>query len=207
MQYQDGIFAGEIISPELQDAEIEYLARFLAPDEAALMYQQLLEETDWQQDTIQVYGKQHLTPRLTSWVGEPWMRYRYSHHTMQPTAWSDCLIALRQRVEQATSEQFNSVLLNYYRDGRDSNGWHSDDEPELGPAPVIASLSLGATRDFLLRHKNKSGLKHKIALQPGSLLVMKGRTQQFWQHQIPKRASSAGRINLTFRTIIQPSKI
>lgn len=207
MQYQGGIFADQVIIPELPDAELEYHARFLEPDAAALLYQQLLDQTDWQQDTIRVYGKQHLTPRLTSWVGEPWMRYRYSQHTMQATPWSNRLTALRQHIEQATGERFNSVLLNYYRDGSDSNGWHSDDEPELGPTPVIASLSLGATRDFFLRHKNKSELKHKIALQAGSLLLMKGRTQQYWQHQIPKRASAAGRINLTFRTIIRPSKI
>ena len=129
------------------------------------------------------------------------MNYRYSHHTMQPCPWSEELLILKAHIEAATGEQFNSVLVNYYRDGRDSNGWHSDDEPELGSNPVIASLSLGGSRDFLLRHKRISQLKHKITLQSGSLLLMRGTTQDFWQHQIPKRAHAQERINLTFRTV------
>lgn len=206
MQYQTGIFDSETNVLDLPEAEIEYRPRFIEATTANDLYQELLSDTDWQQYTIRVYGKLHLTPRLTCWVGEPWMSYRYSHHTMQPVAWSQRLLQLKRDIEKTCNERFNSVLLNYYRDGRDSNGWHSDDESELGDQPSIASLSLGATRDFQLRHKTRHHLKRNLSLQSGSLLLMRGATQKYWQHQIPKRAHSQGRINLTFRTIIQPAK-
>ena len=128
------------------------------------------------------------------------MTYRYSQHTMMPNKWTPLLRLIKQRVEQVCGSTFNSVLLNYYRDGKDSNGWHSDDEPELGHEPVIASLSLGAARDFHLRHKQNRQV-HKMNLKPGSLLLMSGKTQACWQHHIPKRASAEPRINLTFRTV------
>lgn len=206
MQYQTGIFESETNVLDLPDAEIEYHPGFIAAAAAKDLYQELLSDTDWQQDTIRVYGKQHLTPRLTSWVGESWMSYRYSQHTMQPVAWSKRLLELKEEIEEISTERFNSVLLNYYRDGQDSNGWHSDDEPELGNQPSIASLSLGAARDFQLRHKSRHSLKRNLSLESGSLLLMRGTTQQYWQHQVPKRAHAQGRINLTFRTIIQPAK-
>ena len=129
------------------------------------------------------------------------MAYSYSQHTMQPHSWQDLPLIIKQRIELATGETFNSVLINYYRDGKDSNGWHADDEPELGSKPVIASLSLGAARDFHLRSKRDHSNKHKLNLQHGSLLIMRGATQQQWQHHVPKRASAGPRINLTFRTI------
>jgi len=152
--------------------------------------------------TIQVYGKSHLTPRLSCWMGDKNAVYGYSHTVMQPVAWDSKILHIKQKIENVTNESFNSVLINYYRDGKDSNGWHSDDEPELGVNPVIASLSLGAPRDFHLRHKTNKKLTHKMSLTSGSLLVMSGTTQQYWQHHIPKRAKAEGRINLTFRTII-----
>lgn len=201
--FQSGLFDSETHVLQLPDAELEYWSEFYEAAEADRLYQQILDETDWQQDTITVYGKQHLTPRLTCWVAEPWMDYSYSNHTMMPTPWTDVLLAIKERVESQCGNTFNSVLINYYRDGKDSNGWHSDDEPELGSRPVIASLSLGAARDFQLRHKIDKRLKHSISLEHGSLLMMRGSTQSHWQHHIPKRASAQGRINLTFRTIVQ----
>ena len=129
------------------------------------------------------------------------MNYGYSNTLMSPVAWSARLLELKHAIEAVSNHRFNSVLLNYYRDGKDSNGWHSDDEPELGHNPVIASLSLGAPRDFHLRHKTNQQTTHKMTLENGSLLVMCGSTQHNWQHHIPKRAKAQGRINLTFRTI------
>lgn len=120
---------------------------------------------------------------------------------MQATPWHSLVSSIKRKVESVCDYQFNSVLLNYYRDGQDSNGWHSDDEAELGINPVIASISLGAARDFHLRYKKDKGVKQSILLESGSLLLMKGETQSYWQHQIPKRAKADGRINLTFRFI------
>jgi len=121
---------------------------------------------------------------------------------MQPRPWRALPLEIKQQIEAATGEVFNSVLINFYRDGQDSNGWHADDEPELGYEPVIASFSLGAKRDFHLREKRDHSNKVKIGLDPGSLLMMRGQTQATWQHQIPKRANATARINLTFRTIV-----
>ncbi len=202
-QFQAGIFDKETFALQLEGADIEYTANFIAQDEAWSFYRQIFEQTELTQDRVTVYGKQHLTPRLTCWMGDAGLDYSYSNHTMTPVAWSPLLLELSGRIERATAHSFNSVLINYYRDGRDSNGWHADDEPELGLNPVIASLSLGAPRDFHLRHKTNTKLKHSISLQHGSLLIMKGATQTYWQHQIPKRAKAEGRINLTYRKLIR----
>lgn len=202
-QYQQGIFDCETLVLNLADADVEYHPEFYAEHAAWDLYNSLLDNTDWQQDTITVYGKTHLTPRLTRWVGEPWMDYTYSNHTMKACSWEPLLLSIKQQIENATGESFNSVLLNYYRDGKDSNGWHSDDEPELGEQPVIASLSLGAPRAFHLRHKRDKSLRHNMTLEHGSLLMMRGKTQACWQHHIPKRAKAEGRLNLTFRTIVR----
>jgi alkylated DNA repair dioxygenase AlkB len=199
---QNSLFNGAAVLPQLPDAELEYYENFLAADVAWDTYHQLLEVTDWRQESITVFGKTHPTPRLSSWVGDPEASYRYSNMTMQPQPWSSALLDLKAQVEQVSQHCFNSVLLNWYRDGQDSNGWHSDNEPELGKRPVIASLSLGAIRDFQLKHRNDKRLKYALSLAHGSLLVMRGNTQQYWQHQIPKRATAGSRINLTFRTII-----
>jgi len=120
---------------------------------------------------------------------------------MPPVPWSDTARRIKHQLESKTNERFNSVLINYYRDGQDCNGWHSDDELELDPNPIIASLSLGDRRDFKLRHKTNKNLSHALRLEHGSLLMMRGTTQQCWQHQIPKRAKANARLNLTFRTI------
>lgn len=201
-EHQKSFLASSKTKLSLPDAEIEFYAEFLEGDVAYDHYNHLLEATDWKQEKIHVYGKTHPTPRLSSWVGDEGTDYRYSNMTMVPLPWTERLLALKEEVESATQHQYNSVLLNYYRDGQDSNGWHSDNETELGLKPVIASLSLGAPRDFDLRHKTDKQHKYRISLHNGSLLIMRGDTQQYWQHQIPKRAHAEGRINLTFRTIL-----
>lgn len=148
-----------------------------------------------------MFGRTVPAPRLEAWYGDPGAAYTYSGLAHEPLPWTAELQDLRERVESATATTFNSVLANLYRSGADSNGWHADDEPELGEQPVIASLSLGATRRFLLRHR-ASGERVELMLEAGSLLVMRGATQQCWQHCVPKqRTVQAPRINLTFRRV------
>ena len=204
-QYQSSMFTSQTHVLKLFEAEVEYRPEFYQNDQAWVLYDQILEQTKWRQDRLTVYGKEHLAPRLSCWFGEPWMNYSYSNHTMAASVLTPLLLEIKADIQTRTGDSFNSVLVNYYRDGQDSNGWHSDDEPELGRNPVIASLSLGAPRDFHLRHKAEKSEKHKMSLENGSLLTMSGTTQSCWQHHIPKRAKATGRINLTFRTIINPN--
>jgi len=201
--YQHSMFGSETDVLKLFEADVEYRPEFYPCDQAWDLYRQILQETQWVQDRLTVYGKEHLAPRLSCWFGEPWMDYSYSNHTMTASALTPLLLDIKKKVEMHSGNSFNSVLANYYRDGQDSNGWHSDDEPELGVNPIIASLSLGAPRDFHLRHKFDRFRKHAISLEHGSLLMMRGTTQSRWQHHIPKRAKAEGRINLTFRTIFE----
>jgi alkylated DNA repair dioxygenase AlkB len=163
---------------------------------------QLIDETEWRQERITVYGKPYLQPRLSAWHGA--LSYSYSGIRLQPLPWTPTLQRLKQGVERLTQARFNSVLLNYYRDENDSMGMHSDDERELGRQPVIASLSLGETRDFILKHRFRKDLKTvKLPLDPGSLLLMRGETQANWRHGINKLRRPCGpRINLTFRRVI-----
>ena len=204
--YQPSMLDSETHVLHLFEAEIEYLPEYYCCDQAWLLFEAISQQTQWQQDRLTVYGKEHLAPRLSCWFGEPWMDYTYSNHTMTASSLTPLLLEIKAKIETRSGNRFNSVLVNYYRDGQDSNGWHSDDEPELGENPIIASLSLGAPRDFHLRHKFDKALKHKVSLEHGSLLMMRGPTQSRWQHHIPKRARADGRINLTFRTILRPSK-
>lgn len=150
----------------------------------------------WEQQTALMYGKRVATPRLTAWFGDA--AYSYSGTTNPPNAWLPELEDLRARLEAQTGARYNSVLANQYRDGHDGVGWHSDDEPELGVNPVIASLSLGSTRDFKLRHQD-SGEVATLPLGHGDLLVMRNESQEAWRHSVPKRAHAGARINLTFR--------
>jgi alkylated DNA repair dioxygenase AlkB len=141
-------------------------------------------------------------PRLTAWYGDPGSVYTYSNIEMQPEPWSNLLKSMKDTISEFCKVEFNSVLLNLYRDGDDSMGWHSDDEKELGLKPVIASLSFGGERVFRFRHKSKKDLKYSVNLCHGSLLIMKGETQEFWQHSLPKTKKKVpSRINLTFRRI------
>lgn len=198
----NSLFPTEKISFELPDAEIEYFPGFFDADKAATLFKQLQSDIPWQQDDITVFGKTHPQPRLTALFGNEGKPYSYSNIVMQPHAWNPLLVYIKEEVEAACGEQFTTVLLNYYRDGKDSNGWHADNEKELGRNPVIASVSFGAERTFHLQHNTIKEQKLKITLEHGSLLLMKGPTQHFWKHQIPKTTKDIGpRINLTFRVI------
>ncbi|GAA3536800.1 alpha-ketoglutarate-dependent dioxygenase AlkB [Zobellella aerophila] len=163
-------------------------------------FEHLEAEVPWQQHRLRLFGKTHDEPRLSCWMGE--LPYRYSGRVRQPVPWTPTVRAIRERVVQICEQDFNGVLLNLYRDGRDSMGWHADNEPELGRNPLIASVSLGAPRRFLLRHCH-DGQRRQLVLGHGSLLVMAGEMQHHWQHALPKTAAATGRrINLTFRTVI-----
>ena len=153
--------------------------------------------------TIKLYGKLVPIPRLTAWYGDSGKSYTYSKIAMSPEPWTPTLLAIKSKVEVLLGVQFNSVLLNFYRSGSDSVAWHSDDESELGENPVIGSVSFGGTRRFVFRHKYRKELNKEVDLSHGTFLVMKGTTQHFWQHQIPKTVKKVEpRINLTFRVII-----
>ncbi len=161
----------------------------------------LHQELQWRTDQLAMFGKLVKLPRLQAWYGDDYQQYTYSNLTLTALPFTPSLLSLREKVSDFCQHRFNSVLANYYRDQHDSVGWHSDDEPELGEQPTIASLSFGAQRLFHLKHK-VTGEKYKIPLQSGSLLVMSGPTQHYWQHAILKtRREQPMRINLTFRKI------
>jgi alkylated DNA repair dioxygenase AlkB len=185
---------------EVEDGGILiYFPHFFPPDEADALFAALQKDIAWKQEQGR-FG--HSFPRLTALYADEGVVYTYSGVTYPSLVWTTELDAVRRRVEQAAGAPFNSVLLNRYRGGSDSIGWHADDEPELGVNPVVPSISLGAERRFLLRHK-KSGRKIEHALKHGSLLVMAGTLQHHWMHSIPKSTAPVGeRINLTFRNII-----
>jgi alkylated DNA repair dioxygenase AlkB len=196
------LFPKEKITFNLPDADIEYYPDFFDLNRANELYRKLQTEIPWQQDSITVFGKTHPQPRLTALFGNEGKPYSYSNIVMQPHTWNPLLMFIKEEMESVCHENFTTVLLNYYRDGKDSNGWHADNERELGRNPVIASVSFGAERSFHLQHNTIKAQKLKINLEHGSLLIMKGTTQHFWKHQIPKTAKDIGpRINLTFRII------
>ena len=155
----------------------------------------------WKHDSINLYGKNILLPRITSWYGDPGKSYSYSGINSNPNEWNKELLDIKKRIEEVASVRFNSVLMNWYRDGEDYLNWHADDEKELGVNPTIGSVNFGATRDFVIR-KNDKSLKITIPLNHGTLLIMKGGLQHYWQHSVPKRKKVKDmRINLTFRVI------
>ena len=191
------------INLNLPNADIAYYPKFFSEKIADSYFETLLNETNWRQDDIKLFGKTYKQPRLTALYGEDGKNYTYSGITMNPLPFTSVLREIKEKVEEVSEEKFNVVLLNLYRDGQDSNGWHSDDEKELGENPVIASVSFGAERKFYLKHKEDKSAKHKIVLENGSLLIMKEQTQRFWKHQIPKtKKNISPRVNLTFRKII-----
>ena len=186
---------------ELPDAEVRYRAGFLPPDDARILFEELEEEIEWERHRVRIRGREMACPRLSGWQGDA--TYSYSGLTLPPTLWTPRVTAVRRRIEAATGEAFNSVLANLYRDGNDRMGWHADDEPELGPAPVIASASFGAARRFLLRPKRGGARSVSVVLEAGSLLIMRGATQRHWLHSLPPTKRRVGpRLNLTFRRII-----
>ncbi|WP_194714607.1 alpha-ketoglutarate-dependent dioxygenase AlkB family protein [Noviherbaspirillum soli] len=191
----------------IPDADLRFMHGFYPPGECTSLLATLLEETPWRQERIEVWGKVHDQPRLTSWHGDPGTDYTYSGVTLATCPWTPLLSRLRSDIEEATGHRYNSVLLNLYRDQHDGVGWHSDNERELGRMPVIASLSLGETRSFRLRHRERKHAPVSIDLTDGSLLLMAGATQRNWQHAIPKERREKGpRINLTFRQIAQSAR-
>lgn len=191
--------------PAIADAELDYLPGWVDAALAECWLQALVEQTPWQQPELFIHGRYHRTPRLTAWYGEPEARYRYSGKVHEPLPWTALLDDIRQRLMAEVGQALNAVLLNYYRDGQDSMGWHSDAEPELGREPLIASLNLGGSRRFDLRRVGATRIEHSLTLEHGSLLVMRGPTQHHWQHQVAKtRQACAPRLNLTFRLIRFP---
>lgn len=187
---------------KIKDGELYYDRFFFSNIEANKYFNLLKKEIQWQQDNIKIFGKIYPQPRLTALYANNNKSYSYSNIKMQPITFTPTLFDIKSKIEKRINSQFTSCLLNLYRNGQDSNGWHADNEKELGLNPVIASLSLGAERVFHMKHRNDKKEKVKINLTNGSLLVMKGRTQHHWLHQIPKTRKKVGeRINLTFRII------
>ncbi len=187
----------------LQDGELFYQPNYLTIEEADTLLLSLTDGLQWRQDKIQMFGRPITIPRLQAWYGDSDAHYRYSGLDLTPTPWTPELLQLRRRIEQSCEHSFNAVLANLYRNGQDSVGWHSDNEPELGTTPVLASLSLGAERRFSLRHKKCKNEKIELRLGHGSLLIMAGETQKNWLHALPKQRNlQTARINLSFRAIV-----
>ncbi len=186
---------------DLPGASITYMPRLFSPEEADRLFEELLETTPWNQETVVVYGRRHPQPRLTAWFADDGVSYSYSGLTLAVSNWTACLRGVREVVELAAGCRLPAALANLYRDGKDSVSWHADDEPELGPTPVIGSVSFGAPRTFQLRHRNDRELRRDITLLSGSLLVMAEDTQRNWVHRVPKTSRHVGpRVNVTFRT-------
>lgn len=190
----------------LSDGEARFWRHAFAAEESHRLFAELRRDIDWRQEEIVIFGTRRRVPRLVAWHGDASARYTYSGVAHEPVPWTPALRRARERVRGCTGLDFNAVLLNLYRDGRDSMGWHADDEPELGRDPVIASVSLGAARRFCLRHKRHRSLRVDLTLEDGSLLLMSGTTQRYWMHAVPRTARPVGeRINLTFRQVLAGS--
>ncbi len=187
---------------ELPHADLRYTPQWVEQATADSWLAELLAHTPWQQPQVFIHGQHFPVPRLLAWYGDPGVSYRYSGLTHQPLPWTPLLAEIRARVQEEVGERFNGLLLNYYRDGQDSMGWHSDAEDVLGLNPTVVSLNLGGTRRFDLRRVGSTRIEHSLELEHGSLLVMAGQTQHYWQHQVAKtRKPCAPRLNLTFRLI------
>ena len=183
---------------------VRYDPEFLQQSEADRLLELLTDSLDWRQDSISLFGKTHLIPRLQAFIAGPHVSYTYSGLTLLGTGFPAALSSLKNQIEQHAGHRFNALLANLYRDGKDHMGWHSDDERELGSNPVIASLSLGAQRTFRLRHKQQKHHTIDYELTHGSLLIMGKDVQHQWDHSLPKRLRvHEPRINLTFRLIIE----
>lgn len=199
---------GDFLSPlsvdsivDITDGQYLYIPKFFNAEESDIYFKILYENIDWRQDEMRMYGKIIKFPRLTAWYGDNDKNYSFSGLTLNPKSWTSELLSIKDRIEIKAKCSFNSVLLNLYRNGQDSISWHHDNEKELGENPVIASVNFGETRTFQFRHI-KTKEKQEIDLKHGSLLVMMGKMQHNWQHQIPKTKKNIdARINLTFRTI------
>ncbi|HEX5755911.1 MAG TPA: alpha-ketoglutarate-dependent dioxygenase AlkB [Arenimonas sp.] len=191
-----------LVALSIPDADIRYQYDWLPAAEADALLDVLTRVIPWEMHRIRLFGREVASPRLSCWIGDADAVYTYSRTRFEPRPWLEALLPLRHRISAVAGETFNAVLANLYRDGRDSMGWHSDDEPELGRDPVIASVSLGAPRRFVFRHRHHHAQRVEIELAHGSLLLMRGATQRHWQHALPRSARvNAPRLNLTFRRI------
>ena len=198
----------EVVVVPLPDGDVRYWPQAFTAAEARLLLDALSGSIDWSQEEIVTFGQRRRVPRLVAWHGDPGASYTYSGTVHEPRPWTPAISAARERVELLCGRGFNSVLLNRYRDGRDGMGWHSDDEPELGRNPVIASVSFGATRRFRLRHRRDRAEPITLPLADGSLLLMAGETQHCWVHAVPKTTAPVGeRLNLTFRNVRPPGSM
>jgi len=187
---------------KINGGEYLYIGNYFGIAEADQYLKALTDTIQWRQESMQMYGKQVLFPRLTAWYGESGMDYSFSGIKFVPNPWTEELLEIKAKTEAKTDVTFNSVLLNRYRGGQDSMSWHTDAEPELGVNPVIASVNFGASRKFQLKHI-QTDERVEIILTHGSLLIMQGEMQHHWLHQVPKTKQKIGeRINLTFRVII-----
>ena len=185
-----------------EDLEIDLYQDKRLEEKKDLWFKSCLHDLNWETGFIKIFGKTHQIPRLQAWYADNEIEYTYSGKKLQRHNWNNLLLEIKEKIENITSFKFNSVLANLYRDGNDSMGLHSDDEKELGKKPVIASLSLGETREIYFKHKNKK-LNLVIPQASGQLLLMHGKTQQYWKHEIKKtKKIKKPRINLTFRNII-----
>ena len=184
---------------------LKYIENFFNLDESHLYMRKLTQSVFWRREKIKMWGKEIVTKRRIAWYADDGKSYTYSGSTFFPSRWNDVLLQLKEKVENYSEIKFNSVLLNEYPNGEVGMGWHSDDEKELGTDPIIASLSFGANRDFIFKHKTDRSIENvKLHLKSGSLLLMLGSTQHYWKHSLPKRLKvKEPRINLTFRNIIQ----
>ncbi|MBV7297742.1 alpha-ketoglutarate-dependent dioxygenase AlkB family protein [Enterovibrio paralichthyis] len=194
-----GELFGETGWIDIPDGKLFWEPAFIPLAHAVSLYHQLTETLPWEQLPIRMYGRDVLQPRLQAWFGQA---YSYSGLNLKPALMPSLLLSLKAKCEEVSGVDYNSVLANLYRDGKDYMGWHQDNESELGETPSIASLSFGEPRRFVLRHLH-SGEKREFELNSGSLLIMAGKTQTYWQHAVPKTAKiNAPRINLTFRKIV-----
>jgi len=183
-------------------ASLHYYKNFISPENSAALLERWQDELNWVQSEISLFGKKIPIPRLNAWYGDH--AYSYSGTHFKPQAWPPSLLEIKNKLQRVSKLNFNSVLVNWYRDGNDSMGWHSDDEASLGPNPQIASVSIGEQRKFVLRQIQNKSNKHALQLEDGSLLLMLGETQSRWQHSVPRTVKSKhSRINLTFRQIQQ----
>lgn len=186
---------------KITNGEFIYLPNFFTKTESDFLFKSLSEKVLWKQESMNMYGKKVDFPRLTAWYGDNDKPYSFSGITLDPNPWTKELLEIKAKIEPIADVNFNSVLLNQYRNGSDSISWHTDAEKELGLNPIIASVNFGATRNFQLRHIETKE-KIDIDLSHGCLLIMQGELQHFWQHQIPKTTKPVNeRINLTFRVI------
>lgn len=188
---------------KLENGWIEYIPGFIDSKISRELFDHLMNNSNWNQGEIKMFGKRIAIPRLEAFYADDGLNYHYSGQKLKTNLFTTELDFLRDKIQSYCNHTFNSVLLNLYQDENDSNGWHSDNEKELGDNPLIASLSLGESRRFEFRH-NLSGEKFVLELSDGDLLIMGGELQHFWKHRIPKiKSAKKARINLTFRQIIK----